>query len=74
MSLNKQDLDSYRRAKRHRAQKIDILIILLFVLVAVFLTLERPPPGPGAPAFHKEQSKSPMPAKPDQPVMARAAH
>ena len=74
MSLNKHDLDSFRRAKRHRAQKIDILIILLFVLAAIFLTLDRPPPDPGAPAFHKEQSKAQAPAKIQEPVIARAAN
>jgi hypothetical protein len=72
MSLNKHDLDSYRRAKRQRAQKIDVLIILLFLLVALVLTLDRPPPGPGAPAFHRPQSGARTPAKLEPPVIARA--
>jgi hypothetical protein len=74
MSLNKQDLDSYRRLKRHRAQKIDLLIVLLFLLVAIFITLERPAPGPGSPAFHKVESKALVPAKTDQAVIARASN
>lgn len=72
MSLNKHDLDSFRRAKRHRAQKIDMLIILLFVLVAVFMTMDRPPARPGAPAFHKAQGAAQAPAKANPPVIARA--
>ena len=72
MSLNKHDLDSFRRAKRHRAQKIDMLIILLFVLVAVFMTMDRPPDRPGAPAFHKAQGTVQTPAKTEPPVIARA--
>ena len=74
MSLNKHDLDSYRRLKRHRAQKIDLLIILLFLLVAIFITLERPPPGPGSPAFHKAQTSTPAPAKIERAVIARASN
>ena len=72
MSLNKHDLDSYRRLKRHRAQKIDFLILVLFLVVAIFLTLERPSPGPGSPVFHQAQSKAPVPAKVEQSVIARA--
>jgi hypothetical protein len=71
MSLNKHDLDSYRRAKRQRAQKIDLLIIVLFLVVAIFMTMERPPPGPGSPAFHKAQPSAQAPAKPEQSVIAR---
>jgi hypothetical protein len=74
MSLNKHDLDYYRRLKRHRAQKIDLLIVLLFLLVAIFMTLERPAPGPGSPEFHKAQSKAPVPAKVEQSVIARASN
>lgn len=74
MSLNKHDLDSYRRAKRHRAHKIDLLIIVLFLLVAIVLTLDHPAPGPGAPAFHKAQTKTPVPPKTTQPVIARAVN
>jgi hypothetical protein len=74
MSLNKHDLDSYRRVKRHRAQKIDLLIILLFLLVAIFITLERPAPGPGSPAFHKAETKAPVPAQVEQAMIARATH
>lgn len=75
MSLNKHDLDSYRRLKRHRAQKIDLLIILLFLLVAVFITLERPTPGPGSPAFHKaRQTSTPPPVKTKPAVIARASN
>lgn len=73
MSLNKHDLDSFRQAKRHRARKIDMLIILLFVLVAIFLTTDRPPPRPGAPAFHKERAAQ-VPAKVEQPVIARVVN
>jgi hypothetical protein len=74
MSLNKHDLDSYRRAKRHRARKIDLLIIVLFLLVAIVLTLDHPAPGRGAPAFHKAQTKTPVPAEATQPVIARAVN
>ena len=72
MSLNKHDLDSYRRAKRQRAQKNDVLIILLFVLIALVITLDRPPPGPGAPAFHRPQTSAKTPPKLEAPVIARA--
>ena len=72
MSLNKHDLDNFRRAKRQRAQRIDLLIVILFLLVAIFLTLDRPAPGPGAPAFHKVETKVPAPGKVEQPVIARA--
>ena len=74
MSLNKHDLDSYRRLKRHRAQKIDLLIVLLFSLVAIFITLERPAPGPGSQAFHKAVTKAQVPAKSEPSVIARANH
>ena len=72
MSLNKHDLDSYRRAKRHRAQKIDLLIIVLFLLAAIVMTMDRPPPGQGSPAFHKAQTSAQVPAKAEQSVIARA--
>ncbi|RYD89048.1 hypothetical protein [Noviherbaspirillum suwonense] len=75
MSLNKHDLDSYRRAKRLRAQKIDFLIVVLFILIAIFMTMEHPPPRPGAPAFHKVEAREAPKGKPQEPpVIARAAH
>jgi hypothetical protein len=74
MSLNKHDLDSYRRAKRHRAQKIDLLIIILFLLAAIFISLDHPSARPGAPAFHQSRTEPSVPAKTDQPVIARALH
>ena len=75
MSLNKHDLDAFRRAKRQRAQKIDLLIIVLFVLLAVFVTLEHPPSRPGAPVFHQAETKAPpVQESVDQPVIARAPH
>ena len=75
MSLNKHDLNTFRRAKRQRAQKIDLLIIVLFLLLAVFVTLDHPPSRPGAPAFHHVETKAP-PAQENmaQPVIARAPH
>ena len=72
MSLNKHDLDTFRRAKRQRAQKIDLLIILLFLLLAIFLTLDRPLPRPGAPAFHKVEKKRIEQGNVVSPVVARA--
>jgi hypothetical protein len=72
MSLNKRDLDSFRRAKRHRAQKIDLLIIVLFLLAAIFISLDHPQPRPGAPAFHQSRTEASVPAKTEQPVIARA--
>lgn len=72
MSLNKHDLDSFRRAKRHRALKIDLLIIALFLLAAIFISLDHPPPGPGSPAFHKARNEASVPAKAEQSVIARA--
>jgi hypothetical protein len=75
MSLNKHDLTTFRRAKRQRAQKIDLLIILLFVLLAIFVTLDHPPPRPGAPAFHKAEAKQTERGNVSPPpVVARAPH
>jgi hypothetical protein len=74
MSLNKRDLDSFRRAKRHRAQKIDLLIIALFLLAAIFISLERPSARPGTPAFHPSRTEASLPAKTEQPVIARASN
>nr|WP_314623512.1 hypothetical protein [uncultured Noviherbaspirillum sp.] len=75
MSLNKHDLDTFRRAKRQRAQKIDLLIILLFLLLAIFVTLDHPPPRPGAPAFHKaETTRTEQGNVSPPPVVARAPH
>lgn len=75
MSLNKHDLDNFRRAKRLRAQKIDLLIIVLFLLLAVLVTRDHPPSRPGAPVFHQVETKAP-PTQEDmaQPVIARAPH
>lgn len=72
MSLNKRDLDSFRRAKRHRAQKIDLLIVVLFLLAAIFMSLDHPRPKPGTPAFHESRIEASVPAKTEQPVIARA--
>lgn len=72
MSLNKHDLDTFRRAKRQRAQKIDLLIIVLFLLLAIFLTLDHPPQRPGAPGFYKVETKRTEQGNVSQPVVARA--
>lgn len=72
MSLNKHDLDTFRRAKRLRAQRIDMLILVLFLLVSIFLTLDRPIPGPGDPAFHKAEAKAVVEDKVVEPVIAHA--
>lgn len=72
MSLNKYDLNSYRRAKRSRALKIDLLIIVLFALAAVFIVMDHQPPRAGSPAFHKSDSGVQSPVKPDNEVVARA--
>ena len=74
MSLNKHDLDTFRRAKRQRARKIDLLIILLFLVLAFFLTREHPAPGPGTPGFHQVESKGPVQTETPPPVIARAPH
>ena len=72
MSLNKYDLDNYRRAKRHRALKIDLLIIALFALAAIFIIADHPVPGRASPAFHKSQTTGPAPARTGTEMMARA--
>lgn len=72
MSLNKYDLDAFRRAKRHRALKIDLLIIVLFALAAIFIIADHPIPGRAAPAFHKSQTNGQLPARVEQEVVARA--
>jgi hypothetical protein len=72
MSLNKHDLNSYRRAKRSRALKIDLLIIILFAVIAVFIVMDHHPARPGSPAFHKSDSGVQLPVKPDNEVVARA--
>lgn len=72
MSLNKYDLDAYRRAKRHRALKIDLLIIVLFALAAVFIIADHPIPGRATPAFHKSQMNGQTPVRQGQEVVARA--
>lgn len=73
MSLNKYDLDAFRRAKRDRALKIDLLIIVLFVLAAIFIIADHPVPGRATPAFHKNQTNGQLPVKVEQQqVVARA--
>lgn len=72
MSLNKHDLDSFRRAKRYRARKIDLLIILLFLLIGTVVTLDHPPRKPGAAVFHQTQIKAPTPVKDAPRVIATA--
>jgi hypothetical protein len=52
MSLNKYDLNAYRRAKRIRALKIDFLIVVVTLAAIIFITREHPQHRPGAPAFH----------------------
>lgn len=55
MSLNKYDFDAHRQAKRMRALKIDIIIILLSLVLGIWMLMDHPPPAPNAPAFHKAQ-------------------
>jgi hypothetical protein len=74
MSLNKHDLDAYLQAKRQRAQKIDFLIVVLFLLIGIFLTIDRPPQGSGTPAFYRAQNKAPADPRPERPVIARVTN
>jgi hypothetical protein len=59
MSLNKYDLNAYRRAKRIRALKIDFLIVIFALAAIILITREHPPPRPGAPAFHVQKQSTP---------------
>jgi hypothetical protein len=53
MSLNKHDFDAHRRAKRMRALKIDLIIIVISLLLGIWMMIDHPVPAPNAPAFHK---------------------
>jgi len=59
MSLNKYDLNAYRRAKRMRALKIDFLIVIFALAAIIMISREHPQPRPGAPAFHVQRQTSP---------------
>ena len=73
MSLNKNDLDAFRRAKRMRALKIDFLIVIFALMAVILITRDHPAPRPGAAAFHvKQQSASPEPSRLDDPIVAKA--
>jgi uncharacterized membrane protein len=72
MSLNKSDLDAYRRAKRERALKIDLLIVILSLAAVIVMLMDHPVPRPGAPVFHRAQPEVKMPGKNQDPVLARA--
>lgn len=72
MSLNKSDLNSYRRAKRSRALKIDLLIIILFAAIAAIIVMDHQPARPGSPSFHKSEAGVQLPEKHDGAVVARA--
>jgi len=74
MSLNKSDLDAYRRAKRTRALKIDLLIVILSLAAVIAIMMDRPQSRPGSPAFHRAQPEVQAPEKSREPVLARAQH
>jgi uncharacterized membrane protein len=74
MSLNKSDLDAHRRAKRVRALKIDLLIVILSLAAVIVMMMDHPEPRPGAPAFHRAQPEVKIPEKSQDPVLARAQH
>jgi hypothetical protein len=59
MSLNKYDLNAYRRAKRIRALKIDFLIVVFTLAAIILISREHPQARPGAPAFHVQKQSTP---------------
>jgi len=71
MSLNKYDLNAYRRAKRARALKIDLLIVILSLAAVILMMMDHPQPGPGSPAFHRAQPEVKIPQKSRAPVLAQ---
>ena len=77
MSLNKHDLHTHRRTKRSRALKIDLLIIVLFALAAIFIAMDHQPPRSGSPAFHKAETSPNVPNKAEKTgnqALARATN
>jgi hypothetical protein len=73
MSLNKYDLNAYRRAKRKRALKIDFLIVIFTLAVMILINREHPQPRPGAPAFHVQKQSVPQTEKSPANAMVATA-